>query len=189
MLGAVLGDFQGKVGGIHDVLTDAGDFVAEDEGVLASGFAPEGAQFFRMDGLLHRHHRVAVGLEAADGLQGVIDMLPGDGILGAEGRFVDLRGGRNRRNAAQKDFVDTEGIGRPEGAAHVVRTADVVQHDDESGRRKFLVLRGRNPAQFDVEKFSVFHGGKVKKKTYLCGRENQTAPKPDTRYETGPPDL
>ena len=45
MLGAVLGDLQGKVAGIDHILADAGDFIAEDEGVLAAGLTAEGAEF------------------------------------------------------------------------------------------------------------------------------------------------
>ena len=41
MLGAVLGNFQGQVAGVHDILPDAVDFVAEDEGVLPARLAVE----------------------------------------------------------------------------------------------------------------------------------------------------
>ena len=128
MLGAVLGDFQGQVAGIDHILTDTIDFVAEDEGVLAARLAAEiHAELLRMDSLFHRHQRVALGPEGGDGVHRVVEMLPRDGILGAEGRLADLGGGRDGGNAAQEDPVDAEGIRGPEGGADVVRAADVVQ--------------------------------------------------------------
>ena len=167
MLCAVLRDFQGEIAGVHDVLADAGDFVAEDEGVLAAGFAAEGAELERVDRLLHGDDGVALRMQRGDGVQGVVEVFPGDGILGAEGRFVDFGGRRDGGDAARKDLVDAEGIGRPESAAHIVRAADVIQHHDESRGRKPLILSRGNPAQFDVQQFSVFHSHKVKKKTII----------------------
>ena len=91
-------------------------------------------------------------------------MLPGNGVLGAQGRFADFGGGRNGGDTAQEDPVDAEGVGGPEGGADVVRAADVVQDHDESGRGKPLILSRRDTAQFDVQQFSVTHIRKVKKK-------------------------
>ena len=165
MLGAVLGNLQGQVAGIDDILPDAVDFVAEHECVLAAGLAGEvRAEFLRMDGLLHRHQRVAFGPQGGDGVHRVVEMLPRNGILGAQGRFPDLGGGRNGRNAAQEDPVDAEGVGGPEGGADVVRAADVVQDYDEPGSGKPLIFSRRDTAQFDVQQFSVTHIRKVKKK-------------------------
>ena len=62
MLGTVLGNLQGEVAGIDHILADAGDFVAEDEGVLAAGLAAEGAD----------------RMQRGDGVQGVVIMLPRD---------------------------------------------------------------------------------------------------------------
>ena len=168
MLGAVLGNFQGQVAGIDHILPDAVDFVAEDEGVLAAGLPAEvRAELLRMDGLLHRHQRVAFGPQGGDGVHRVVVMLPRHGVLGAEGRLADLRGGRDGGNAAQEDPVDAEGVGGPEGGADIVRAADVVQDHDEARGGKFLVLGGGDTAQFDVQQFSVAHVHKVKKKRFI----------------------
>ena len=167
VLGAVLGDFQRYVADIDDVLADAGDFIAEDEGVFARRVAAEGAEFLRMDGLFHGDEGVTLRAQKSHGVQRVIEMFPRDGILGAEGRFVDLGGGRDGGDTAEKDFVDAEGIGRAEGAADIVRAADVVQYHDKAGRGKVLILSGRDAAQLDIQQFSVLHPRKVKKKTII----------------------
>ena len=78
MLGTVLGNLQGKVAGIDHILADAGDFVAEDEGVLAAGLAAEGAQLDRMDRLLHGDDGIPLRMQRGDGVQGIIEMLPRD---------------------------------------------------------------------------------------------------------------
>ena len=167
MLGSVLGNFQGKVAGIDHILADAGDFVAEDEGILTAGFAAESAELDRMDRLLHGDDGIPLRMQGGDGVQGVVEMLPRDGVLRAEGRFMDLGGRRHGGDAAGKDFVDAEGIGRPESAADIVRAADVVQHDGEPRRRQIPVRVGGHAAQFDIQQFSVFHIHKVKKKTLI----------------------
>ena len=78
MLGTVLGNLQGKVAGIDHILADAGDFIAEDERVLAPGLAAESAQLDRMDRLLHGDDGIPLRMQRGDGVQGVIEMLPRD---------------------------------------------------------------------------------------------------------------
>ena len=78
MLGTVLGNLQGKVAGVDHILADAGDFVAEDEGVLAAGLAAESAQLDRMDRLLHGDDGIPLRMQRGDGVQGVVIMLPRD---------------------------------------------------------------------------------------------------------------
>ena len=167
MLGAVLGDFQGEIAGIDDVLADTGDFVAEDESVFTAGGAAESAEFFRVDGLFHGDEGVALGAQKSHGVHRVTKVFPRNGVLGAKGRFVDFGGGRDGGDAAEEDFVDAEGVGRAEGAADIVRTADVVQHHHDAGGRKGLILCGRDAAQLDIQQFSVLHSHKVKKKTII----------------------
>ncbi len=169
MFRAVLGDFQGQVARVHDILPYAVHLVSEDEGVLSAGFAAEvPAEFPGMDGLLHRHHRIALLMQRRDGLQRVVVVRPGNGVFGAEGRFVDFGRGGNGGDAAQEDPVDAEGIGAPKGAADIVCAADVVQDDHQSGGLPVPVGLGRHPAQLNVQQFSVLHACKVKKKPYIC---------------------
>lgn len=167
MLGTVLGNLQRKVAGIDHILADAGDFIAENEGVLAPRLAAESAELDRMDRLLHGDDGVPLRMQRGHGVQGVIEMLPRDGILRAKGRFMDLGGRRYGGDSAGKDFVDAEGIGRPESAADIVRAADVVQHHGEPRRRQIPVRVGGHAAQFDIQQFSVFHIHKVKKKRII----------------------
>ena len=175
MLGAVLGDFQGEVGGIDDILANAGNFVAENKGVTAAGLADEGAQFPGVDRLLHGDDRIAFILQAADGFQGIIDMLPGDGIFGAQGGLVDFRGGRDRGDATKENLVDAEGIRGPEGRPYVVRTADIVQHNHQPRRGKILILSSRYPAQ-------SFMTAKLRKKGYICGYDKCFALNTETQH-------
>ena len=78
MLGTVLGNLQGKVAGVDHILADAGDFVAEDEGVLAARLAAESAQLDRMDRLLHGDDGIPLRMQRGDGVQGIIEMHPRD---------------------------------------------------------------------------------------------------------------
>ncbi len=169
MLGAPLGNFQGKVAGIHHSLLHTVHFVSEHEGVLAPGFAPESVQLHRMDGLLHGNHRVSLSLEVMDKCIYVLHMLEGDHFLGPEGDFPQLGRRRHGADAAQEYLVHSEGIGRPEGRTHIVRAADVVQHQDGAAHRPFQpILLRAHPAQLDIEKFSVFHNAKVRDFAYIC---------------------
>ena len=104
-----------------------------------------------MDGLLDGDDRVAGRLQLGDGLQRVGDMLPGHAVLGAEGRFVDLGGRRNRADAAQPDLVRLEGVGRTECRSDIVRAADIVKHDDQSGLRETPVFLGTDAAKLYVQ--------------------------------------
>ena len=100
MLGAVLGDLQTEVGGVHNRLLYAFDFVSEYKGVLAGspageGVPPEtratpGLEFDRIDRLLHCNDRVSFRLESGYGLERVGIMLPRHGLFGPEGCLMDF---------------------------------------------------------------------------------------------------
>ena len=163
MFGSLLRNFQREIAGVYNFLLYACDFVSKDQGVLDAGFSPEGVQFHRIHRLLHSYHRVAIGLQAIHQSHHIGHLLEGHHFLGAQGYFAQFGGGRHRADTAQVHFVHAEGIGRTEGAAHVVGTADVVQHQHHAALGPGVaVFIGRNTTQFYVEKFSVLHGHKGK---------------------------
>ena len=126
MLGAVLGDFQGQVAGVHDILPDAVDFVAEYEGVLPARLAVEVlAELPGMDRLLHRHQRIAFGPQGGDGVHRVVEMLPGDGIL---------------RARAHKIRTEALRSGDPDTARKGIEAANAVLR--ENGLREMDVPQG-----------------------------------------------
>ena len=85
VLGTVLRNFQREITCVDDVLADAVDFVSEDYGIFGIRGRPEGIQLDGADGLLDGHEGVALFPEPADGLQGVVGVLPRDAVFGAEG--------------------------------------------------------------------------------------------------------
>ena len=160
MFGSSLGNFQCEVGGVHDILGDAFDFVSEDEGVLVARLRAEGAEFHGMDRLLDSDERIAFGAKPPGHFQRIGRMLPGNRILGSEGGFVDFRRGRDRRDAAEPEFVHPESVRAPEGGADIMGRADIVQHQDQSARLFPAVLLRAEAPQFDIQQFPVFHGHK-----------------------------
>lgn len=172
MLGAALGNLQGGIAFVHDILADAVDFVAEDEGQFLAGPAAKiPSQFERMFGLLDGEDAVTLCPELPDGLQRVSAMLPRHAVLGAEGCLVDFGGGGHGADAAEPDLVDAEGIGAAESGADVVGAADVVKNDDEAAARlATAVLFGAHAAEFDIEEFAIFHSGSKDSHFFLGNR-------------------
>ena len=85
-------------------------------------------------------------------------MLEGHHLFGPQGYLAKLRRRRHRTDAPQVDFVYAEGVGRAEGAAHVVGAADVVQHQHYATFGAAVdVFIGRQAAQFYVQELTVFH--------------------------------
>ena len=150
MLRPVLGDLNAQVGGVHDILSDAVDFVSEDHGVAPSRLAPEILQLHGVLGLLRADDGPALALQAPHEGERVAHVFPRHAVLGAQRRLVDLRGGRHGADAAEPDLVGLERVGRAEGAADVVRAADVVQHQHQTGGREFAILLRLDPAQLDI---------------------------------------
>ena len=103
-----LRDFKAEVGGIYDILTDAGHLVAEYHGITLSRFWNELVQHHGTDRLLCTHDRIPFLLETTDRVHGVVDMFPCDTVLGTEGRFMDFGRWRNGTDSAKPYLVDLE---------------------------------------------------------------------------------
>ena len=157
MLGAELRDDDGAVGGVDNFLLDAVNLIAEDDGVAGAGGAAEVLERHGVLGLLCAEDRVALGPEFLNKADGAGAVLPGDAVLGSEGRFVDLGARGSGADAAEPQLVRLEGVCRAEGAADVVRTAYVVQYQYDAARGQFLVGLGAYAPELYVEKFSVSH--------------------------------
>ena len=153
----MLGDFQGEIACVDDVLPDAVDFVSENEGIFLPGPGTEGVEGDGMDRLLDGDGGVTRFAELPEGFQGVSGIFPRHAFLRAEGRLVQFGGRRDGADAAEPDLVGLECIRRAERGTHVVGAADVVQDLDEARGGKFLVLGGGAKAQFDVQRSSVAH--------------------------------
>ena len=164
----MLGDFQGEIACVDDVLPDAVDFVSEDEGVLPAGLAAEGVEPDGMDRLLDGDQGIACLAEPPDGFQGVSDVFPGHTVLRSEGRLVEFGGRRDGADAAEPDPVGLEGVGRPESGSDVVGAADVVEYQDDAAFREVPVGLRRDASEFDIEQFPVFHGCKDRIFAYIC---------------------
>ena len=65
-------------------------------------------------------------------------------------------------DTAQINLIYAKGVAGAESAAHIVRAADIVQHQHKAALLPMAVLLCRQSAQFYIEKFSVFHVAKVK---------------------------
>ena len=192
VLGAGLGNLQTKVAGVHDILSDAGDFVSEDQcvaggGILraagTSGFAGALARqnrgcstrpslqgkILQLDGafrLLHAHDRVAFGPQPLDDGERVFAVRPIYAEFRTERRLVDLGGRGDGADAAEPDLFHGEGVGAPEGGANVVLAADVVQdqhHGAFGGGLEGFEVR---PVQFAVGKFAEHGVFRQKKITF-----------------------
>lgn len=87
VFGALLGNFKGKVAGIHNGLLHSFNFIAKDKGVAGAGLSVEGIQFDGIHGLLHGNDGVAIGLKAVDQVHGIIHMLRRHNFLCAKGHF------------------------------------------------------------------------------------------------------
>ena len=126
---AVLRNFQGAVAGIDDTLLHALDLVAEDEGILLARLETVGAEFVGVLHLFHGEDDIALAAQARDGIEGVGEVLPTNGILSPKCRLVNLGGGRGGGDAAHIDCLKGKGIGTAEDAADIVEGTHIVQHD------------------------------------------------------------
>ena len=163
MLGAGLGNLQTQVAGVHDILSDAGDFVSEDQGVACGGVERKVLQLQGSFCLFHTDNRVTVGFQLLHHGQGVLTIFPIHAELGAEGGFVDFRSRGHGADAAEPDLFHGEGVGAPEGGADVVLAADVVEHQHHGPFGRSLEGFDIRSVQFAVGKFAE-HGGFFVKK-------------------------
>ena len=115
MLGAPLGDLEGEVGGVYDVLTDSVDLIAENQGIPAAFGRLEPVELDGPDRLLDADDGVSAGLQGRDGVHRVGVVLPCHAVLGSESGLVYLRRRGSGANAAEEDFVDLESVGGAEG--------------------------------------------------------------------------
>ena len=70
-----------------------------------------------------------VGTATCDGVEGVGEVLPTNGVLSPKCRLVNLGGGRGGGDAAHIDCLKGKGIGTAEDAADIVEGTHIVQHD------------------------------------------------------------
>lgn len=158
MLGTELRDFQRKVGSVHNLLPDAVDFVAEDQGIFfpgSSGRIPrlgtEGIQRDGMDRLFHADRRVPLTAKFAHSGEGVLVVFPSHAFLRPESCLANFSGRRKGAYSTKADLVDPESIAGPESGTDIIDAADVVQDYDPSGFRKRPVFFRGHPAQFNVQ--------------------------------------
>ena len=163
MLGTELRDLQHAVRGFHDCLVHPADLAAEDKGILFRGIGDEGLQRDRTDGLFHAEDGPSFGVQPADRIQRIVQMLPVHAEFGPQGHFVDFRCGRYGRDAAQVNFISPEGISCPEDRSDVVGAADIVQDDSRPGRGQRLELLRIDTVQFNIQKFPPTHSCKITK--------------------------
>ena len=170
MLCTELRDLKTEISGIHHVLTDASHFIAEYNCIFPSLFRHESVKHDGTDCLLGTYYRVTGFLKTMYGIHGVFHMLPLYTVLRTKSGLMNFGRWRHGTYSAQPDLVYLEGVRCTESRADIMGTANIVQYDNYSGFRQFLVLVGRNTAKFDVQKFPILHksqkviGAKVVKK-------------------------
>ena len=83
----LLGDFKGKIAGIHNGLLHSFNLIAKDKGVAGAGLSVESVQLNGIHSLLHGNDGVAIGLKAMDQVHGIIHVLRRHNFLCAKGHF------------------------------------------------------------------------------------------------------
>ena len=161
MLGAVLGDFQAEIGGIHYLLPYAFDFVPEYKGVLCPWdcwiHSPAAREFYRVLGLFDRNDGIALFTKGGDCLESGGEVLPWNGQLGSQSSLVDFGRRGSGTDAAQHHTVGTEGVGTAESAAYIVCAAYIVEHYNYPAAGTGTVFFHREAAHFGGCEFAVFH--------------------------------
>ena len=108
VLRAELRDFKAHVSCIHYILTNAGNFIAEDHGILSSRFRLECIKHHGTHCLLGTYDCISVFLEATDRVHRIVHMLPCDTVFRSEGRLMDLSRRRNRAYSAKPYLIYLE---------------------------------------------------------------------------------
>ena len=170
MLCTELRDLKTEISSIYHILTDTSHFITEYNRIFASLFRYESVKHDGTDGLLGTYYRVTGFLKTMYGIHGVIHMLPLYTVLRTKSGLMNFGRWRHGTYSAQPDLVYLEGVRCTESRADIMGTAYIVQYDNNSRFRQFLVLVGRNTAKFDVQKLPILHksqkvmGAKVVKK-------------------------
>lgn len=151
MLRPELGNLQTKVTLIDHVLPHPADFISENKGIFPPRFRAEVIEHQRLCGLLGGNDRITLSLQPADGLEGVLDLLPRQAVLGPEGGFMNLGRRRTGTYSAKPHLVSLERIPAAEGRAHVMGTSDIVQDQHKARFREIFVLLGADSAQFNIQ--------------------------------------
>lgn len=132
VLCAELRNLQTEISRIYNILAHAGHFIAEDYGILSSLLRDEAVQHDGSGGLLGTDHGIAILLQTADRIQGIVEMFPLNAVFRPESRLVDL--GRRRYGAysAKEDLVDLERIRCAEYGSYIMGAPDIVKHDNKA---------------------------------------------------------
>ena len=72
--------------------------------------------------------RVSFVLQGTHGLDGILVILPFDGLFGTEGGFMYLWVGRAATDAAEHNTLDTHGVGGTENGSYIMLAAHIVQY-------------------------------------------------------------
>lgn len=141
VFGTLLGYLETHVGHVDYTLVDTADFVAGNDSIPPGGVDVVLVEVYASVNLFEGYDSVALGAQGADGLGSVGVVAPVDAVLGTECRFVYLGSRRCRRDAAQDDAFDTEGVRGAKYRADVVERPDIVE--DDGDRHLSFRFKGR----------------------------------------------
>ena len=96
---------------------------------------------------------ISFGLEGMYGVEGLLVILPFDGLFGAESGLVDLRVRRTATNAAQHHALDTHRIGGTEDGTDIMLAADVIKYHDQRQLVRLFVLVYIHPPHLGGRQF------------------------------------
>ena len=128
MLGAELWNLETAVAEGNNLIIDAFDLVAENDG--NGGMVSWELKLIELDAgidLLNGIDEIALGFELGYALGGFIEILPIDGIFGAEGGFMDIAMRRGGTDTAEAYLGNTEGVGCAKYGADIVLAAHIVE--------------------------------------------------------------
>ena len=149
-----LGNLDGAVAAVHDLLLHAGHLVAEDQRIAFARLRPERSEHRRALDLLHRKDFISRSPQLLHTLRRSGMIAPRHGQLRSQRRFVNLARRGRRRDAAQGDAFHRKGIARAEKGADVLRRAHVVEHHRDGHFGPGGIFLGRRTAQFFVRDFA-----------------------------------
>ena len=124
-----LGYLDGTVAHVGHLLCHPLHLIAEDEGIALAGSRPEIFQHDGSFGLFYGERDVSLPPERFDGFGRTLEVLPCDGIFGAEGRLVNFAGGGSPRYAAQQQPFYGESVACSEEGTDIVQAPYIVEYD------------------------------------------------------------